>query len=104
MKSAAAGAAAPAVVVVPVTVAPTIAAATGQEAVVAEPKLSKTPVEGATLRVTYTKSAIGAPQDQKDTIKALGFRRLNQTIERADNAAFRGMLHKVKHLINVEEI
>jgi large subunit ribosomal protein L30 len=80
------------------------AAATGQEADVAEPKLSKTPVEGATLRVTYAKSAIGYPQDQKDTIKALGFRRLNQTIERADNAALRGMLHKVKHLINVEEV
>jgi large subunit ribosomal protein L30 len=74
------------------------------EADVAEPKLSKTPVEGATLRVTYTKSAIGYPQDQKDTIKALGFNRLNQTIERADNAPLRGMLHKVKHLINVEEV
>jgi large subunit ribosomal protein L30 len=81
-----------------------IAVAIGVEADVAEPKLSKTPVEGATLRVTYTKSAIGYPQDQKDTIKALGFRRLNQTIERGDNAALRGMLHKVKHLISVEEV
>jgi large subunit ribosomal protein L30 len=71
---------------------------------VAEPKLSMTPVEGATLRVTYVKSSIGYPQDQKDTIKSLGFHRLNQTIERRDNAALRGMLHKVKHLINVEEV
>jgi large subunit ribosomal protein L30 len=71
---------------------------------VAEAKLSKTPVEGATLRVTYTKSSIGYPQNQKDTIKALGFHRLNQTIERADSLPLRGMLHKVKHLINVEEV
>ena len=70
----------------------------------AEAKVSKTPVEGATLRVTYTKSAIGYPKDQKDTIKALGFRRMNQTIERADNAALRGMLHKVQHLISIEEV
>ncbi len=70
----------------------------------AEAKVSKTPVEGATLRVTYTKSAIGYSKDQKDTIKALGFRRLNQTIERADNAALRGMLHKVQHLISIEEV
>jgi len=82
----------------------TTVAATGQEADVAEPKLSKTPVEGATLRVTYTKSSIGYPQDQKATIKALGFRRMHQTIERADSAVLRGMLHKVKHLITVEEV
>lgn len=70
----------------------------------AEAKLSKTPVEGAKLRVTYSKSSIGYPRDQKDTIKALGFHRLNQTIERADSAALRGMLHKVQHLISVEEV
>ena len=54
------------------------------------------------LRVTWVKSGIGYPVDQKRTIKALGFRRLNQSIERDDTPSIRGMLHKVKHLVKVE--
>ena len=57
-----------------------------------------------TLRVTYVKSAIGFPQDQKATIRALGFRRLQQTVEHADHPAVRGMIRKVIHLVRVEEI
>lgn len=56
------------------------------------------------LRVTWTKSAIGYAKDQKATIRALGLKRLNHTVEHDDRPALRGMLHKVKHLITVEEV
>jgi large subunit ribosomal protein L30 len=69
---------------------------------VAEPNFSKVPVEGKTLRITWVKSSIGYPHDQKATIKALGFHRLNQTVEHPDNAQVRGQVYKVKHLVNVE--
>ena len=57
----------------------------------------------ATLRITYVRSAIGQKPDQKATVKALGLRRLNQTIERPDSAQLRGMIHKVRHLVAVTE-
>ena len=57
----------------------------------------------ATLQVTWRKSAIGYRQDQKDTIKKLGFRRLNQTVQIADTPAHRGMVDKVSHLVEVVE-
>jgi large subunit ribosomal protein L30 len=57
----------------------------------------------ATVRITYTKSAIGYRQDQKDTIRALGFRRLNQTVEHEDSPALRGMIYAVTHLVTVQE-
>ncbi len=60
--------------------------------------------EGGTLRVTWLKSAIGYNQDQKDTIRSLGLRRLHQVVEVPDNAAVRGMVFKVKHLVAVEEV
>jgi len=56
------------------------------------------------LRVKWVKSAIGYAQDQKDTIRALGLRKLQRTIEVEDNSAMRGMLRKVSHLVQVEEI
>ncbi len=58
----------------------------------------------AKLRITYSKSAIGYKEDQKRTIKALGFRKLNQTVELDDSPATRGMIHKVNHLVTVEEV
>lgn len=57
----------------------------------------------ATLKITYKKSKIGYPQDQKETIRSLGFRRLNQTVTHEDNRSVRGMIHKVRHLVVVEE-
>ncbi len=57
----------------------------------------------ARLTVTYRKSAIGYRQDQKDTIRKLGLRRLNQSVEVDDTPAIRGMLQKVAHLIEVKE-
>ncbi len=57
----------------------------------------------ATLQVTYRKSAIGYKQDQKDTIRALGLKRLRQTVEHDDTPAVRGMIQKVIHLVDVRE-
>ncbi|MFC1962698.1 50S ribosomal protein L30 [Chloroflexota bacterium] len=54
------------------------------------------------LQITWVKSSIGYKQDQKRTIKALGFHRLNQTIEQEDTPAIRGMIAKVMHLVRVE--
>lgn len=55
------------------------------------------------LRVTWTKSGIGYSRDQRRTLRALGFRRLNQTMEHDDTPSIRGMIFKVKHLVRVEE-
>ncbi len=57
-----------------------------------------------TLRITYSKSAIGYTERQKATIKALGFHRLYETIEHEDSPAIRGMVNKISHLLTVEEV
>ncbi len=56
------------------------------------------------LRVTYTTSSIGVEKDQKETVRRLGLSRLHSSVELPDNAAVRGMLHKVRHLVTVEEV
>ncbi len=58
----------------------------------------------AQLKITLVKSTIGFAQDQKDTVKALGLKKLNSTTLKPDNAAVRGMIFKVKHLVSVEEV
>ena len=58
----------------------------------------------AKLRVTWKKSAIGYREDQKGTIRALGLRRLGQSVEHGDSPQLRGMIHKVRHLVSVEEV
>lgn len=55
------------------------------------------------LEITLTKSVIGAKPAQRKTIEALGLRKLNQTVEKADNAATRGMIDVVAHLVTVKE-
>jgi large subunit ribosomal protein L30 len=55
------------------------------------------------LQVTLTRSVIGRPQDQRETVKALGLRKVNQTVEQQDNPAIRGMINKVAHLVTVKE-
>jgi large subunit ribosomal protein L30 len=55
------------------------------------------------LRITLVKSPIGYVQDQKDTVRALGLRRMNQTVEHNDSPVIRGMVAKVSHLVQVEE-
>lgn len=63
------------------------------------------PVEPKTkvVRITLIKSAIGYSQRHKATLRALGLRRLHQTVEHADTLTLRGMLAKVDHLVEVEE-
>lgn len=56
------------------------------------------------VRITYRKSAIGRSKKQKGTIQALGFRKLYETVEHEDTPAIRGMIEKVKHLVEVEEV
>ncbi|MBQ3274601.1 MAG: 50S ribosomal protein L30 [Christensenellaceae bacterium] len=56
------------------------------------------------LKIKLVKSPIGYAQDQKDTVKALGLRKLNSETIKEDNPAVRGMIFKVKHLVSVEEV
>ena len=69
----------------------------------ARPTKSKARKEsgGDRLTVTLVKSGICTPKDQKATLKGLGFRRLGQRVVREDSAAVRGMLRKVRHLVDV---
>jgi large subunit ribosomal protein L30 len=54
------------------------------------------------LKITLTKSPIGYSVRQKRTVRALGLRRLNQTVEKADTPVVRGMIATVSHLVTVE--
>ncbi len=55
------------------------------------------------LRITLVRSPIGYSERQKRTVRALGLRRLHQTVEHADTPVIRGMIKKVNHLVTVEE-
>jgi large subunit ribosomal protein L30 len=59
--------------------------------------------ENKTVFVTLVRSPIGYTKDQKQTVLALGLRRMHQTIEHQDTPALRGMIRKVEHLVQVEE-
>jgi large subunit ribosomal protein L30 len=65
--------------------------------------MAKTKSDVKTVKVTLVRSAIGYPEPQKATVRALGLHRLNQMVEHKDTPALRGMLAKVVHLIRVEE-
>ncbi len=56
-----------------------------------------------TLRVTLVKSKIGSKPKQRGTLRALGLRRIDQTVELPDRPEIRGMIAKVPHLVRVEE-
>jgi large subunit ribosomal protein L30 len=56
------------------------------------------------LKITLVKSTIGAVPKNRKTVEALGLKKLHQTVEMPDNAAVRGMIHQVKHMVKVEEI
>ena len=55
------------------------------------------------LRITLVRSTIGRPADQGRTVASLGLRKLNATVERPDNPSIRGMVTKIRHLVEVEE-
>ena len=56
-----------------------------------------------TLKITLVRSAIGYRQRAKDTLAALGIHRMHQTVVKPDNAAIRGMIKQVRHLVEVVE-
>jgi large subunit ribosomal protein L30 len=55
------------------------------------------------IQVKLVRSPIGYEQSQKDTVKALGLKRMHQTVEHTDSPVVRGMINKVKHLVSVTE-
>jgi large subunit ribosomal protein L30 len=57
----------------------------------------------AQLSITLVRSPIGYPKRQKETLKALGLKRINQTVIRVDNEAVRGMVNAVIHLVTVDQ-
>lgn len=56
------------------------------------------------LKITLVKSTIGSIPKHRKTVEALGLRKINKTVEMPDNAAIRGMVENVRHLVKVEEI
>ena len=56
---------------------------------------------GAMLKIQYFRSAIATPAKHKLVIKSLGFKRLNQVVERVDTPAIRGMVAQVPHLVRI---
>ena len=57
----------------------------------------------ANLKITLVKSTIGAVPKHKKTVEALGLKKVNKTVELPDNAATRGIIKQVQHLVKVEE-
>jgi large subunit ribosomal protein L30 len=60
------------------------------------------PKAAQTVRITLVRSPIGSTYRHKATIRALGLRRIRQTVEQADTPQLRGMLAKVNHMVRVE--
>ena len=58
----------------------------------------------ASLLITLVRSGIGHPQNQRETVRALGLRRLHQTVKHEDTPSIRGMVKKVEHLVQVTEV
>ena len=57
----------------------------------------------STVKIQWVKSFIGCTDDMRQTIRGLGLRRMQQVVEREDTPAVRGMIHKVRHLVEVVE-
>ena len=58
----------------------------------------------AEIKITWVKSVIGRPQNQRRIIKSLGLHRLHHTVVHQDSPTIRGMVNKVSHLVKVEEV
>jgi large subunit ribosomal protein L30 len=63
----------------------------------------RTDTKGATVKVTLMKSPIGFRDNQEKVVRGLGLRRIRHTVELKDTPAVRGMIHKVRHLVEVKE-
>jgi large subunit ribosomal protein L30 len=64
--------------------------------------MSEANTTDGTIRITLVKSTIGRPKDQELTVRSLGLRRINHTVERPNNPSIRGMVAKIQHLLSVE--
>lgn len=58
----------------------------------------------AQLQITLVRSLIGRPENQRETVKSLGLRKMHSSVVREDNVATRGMINTVNHLVDVKEI
>ena len=58
----------------------------------------------ATLKITQVKSRIGTKQNQRNTLRSLGLRKIRQSVERPDDPQTRGYIRTVRHLVTVEEV
>lgn len=58
---------------------------------------------GKKIKIKYVRSAIGRPQRQKDVVRGLGLKKLNQVVERVDTPEIRGMVAKIPHLVQIVE-
>ena len=56
------------------------------------------------LKITLTRSLIGTKKDQRATVRALGLGKIGTSVVQEDNPTIRGMIHKVEHLVKVEEV
>ena len=66
--------------------------------------MAKKKSEPKLLRVQLVRSMIGNKQDQRDTVRTLGLRKMHQVVELPDTPVSRGMINKVSHLVSVEEV
>ena len=66
----------------------------------AERKAAKS---GGTVKIKWVRSFISCTDDMRATVRGLGLRRMHQVVEREDSPAIRGMIHKVRHLVEVVE-
>ena len=57
----------------------------------------------AKLQITLTRSVIGRPETQRNTVEALGLKKTNSSVVVEDNPAIRGQINRVRHLLTVEE-
>jgi len=63
----------------------------------------RTDAKSGTLKVTLVKSPIGFKSNQRDVVRSMGLRRIRHTVELKDSPEARGLIHKVRHLVEVEE-
>ncbi len=65
--------------------------------------MATTKKKAGTIRIRWVRSFIGCPRNMRQTIRGLGFRRMNQVVERADTPSIRGMIARVHHLVEIED-
>ncbi|WP_373231665.1 50S ribosomal protein L30 [Cohnella sp.] len=58
----------------------------------------------AQLQITLVRSLIGRPENQRQTVKSLGLRKMHSSVVREDNVATRGMINTINHLVEVKEV